>query len=295
MPAALADGLEVPSPLEPGARPVGDGGSLRQALTGDAAEIAGSCGDAEVGGGVADTTVADVAAQASDAGQEERERSEEQAIAPWRWWFALVRVCYHVFSILCIVSMNVRPTGKLVLKLLLFPVVLYQTVRHWCSGTYFPMTKADHVYILRFGRKIDKNPPQISAFTIFSMVWMGIFFSVVTLVDFIGSCQAYCINDQHGLCSQAFDEFGFKEQWSIRLRFAFYLFYILSAVKRFVLTLAFTFSLTLIITGLSAVTCGYGCCILCVFLIRPFTRDSQFLCIPCEYVYMYVSFFYRRI
>lgn len=291
--APTADSLEAPQPLqEGGARPDGGGSSLQQAFIAEGGRMQQQALAADAEGGGGGIATADVAVAA-----EQGEEHQEQAVPvpPWRWWLALAYVCYHVFFIFCVVSMSVEPKGKLVLTLLLLPVVVYQTAWHWCSGTYFPLTKADDIYILRFRRKIDKNPLQISAGTIFSMVWMGIFFSVITLVDFIRSCQAYCINDRQGLCSQAFDELSFEEQWSIRLRFVFYLFYILIAAKRFVLTLVFTLSLIFITAGLSAVTCGYGCCLMCVFLIRPFTRDSEFLCIPCEYVYRYVSFFYRHI
>jgi len=223
-------------------------------------------------------------------------------MASWRWWKAVVQVSYHVFFIASILWMNLHPSRgvqgaaktRAVLTAILAPAVLYQTVKSWWRGTYFPLTQSDSFHILRFGTKADRDPPWIGCDVVVCMVWMGLFYSALMIVSFAAACKDACFGEPSwGPCHARYDALTDMQRTNIQAHLIFYIVYAICRLKTLVLTCVFTVSLLIAAGGLSAVTCGYGCCVLCAFCVHGFNRESRFLCIPCSVLYEYVAFFYR--
>jgi len=238
--------------------------------------------------------------------------NSSQRVSCWKYLLAVVRSGVHMYQLFFIIYSGIFPPDYeglndqaqdyaatvRVFTILVGPFMIFETLRHWCRGTYFPMVAANSFYIVRFGTDIEKNPTEIKLFTVIAMVLMGFFLCICTMFGFLLANSMYCPGQRKWeTCDKAYMADNEWIRWRWMFQWYMYLALAIWRIKRFVLVYTFAFGLTVALFVLSCVTCGFGVPGLLIFwCIFGFKRDSKFCnIIPMAPLYDMIAFFYRHL
>merc|ERR1719473_2531893 len=78
-----------------------------------------------------------------------------------------------------------------VIGTLFYPLLVFQTARHWYAGTYFPLIAADSFYTARTGHRLDRRPQRIFYLTWWIMVYLAMGTMGVTAIYYLDLNCAY--------------------------------------------------------------------------------------------------------
>jgi hypothetical protein len=186
---------------------------------------------------------------------------------------------------------------KFWVTLLLVPFVLYETIKHWCSGTYFPMTYSDSFHEAFYGEKVDMMPGSVRRGTLVAMVIMGICLSLVSLANFLTvilklcpNSNATCEDEYHGLTSTL--------KLILWLQVAMYFVALLLRMKSLFFITLFTVAGTMSFMLLGVLTFGIAWIVICcLFSNGGIRRAREGQCCGCiaNGVYNFIAFFYTRV
>jgi len=235
-----------------------------------------------------------------------------QVVGWWPWTLAIIDIVSHVLKVVFIVYLAIlhlfqlddigyKPWVADVVRtkgtfcLLIAPWVIYETLRHWSRGTYFPMTASDSVYLLRFGRCVDTRPPKIRLSTIRNMLVLCHFTSLMCLLNFVIVDRTWKLNCTSGYGRGCANRI---EWWYLRINWYLLLFFILRQARQFVYDMFFTmiYLATLVfLLWFCIITLGLGCIPVYRHCVRGFDRDSTFCCVPVRFFFDMAAWFYQRI
>jgi len=222
---------------------------------------------------------------------------DEQPIASWEKALAAIRVVAHAGALTYLIWGGFKSDLGLsgLITLILSPLTVFMTVYNWCRGKYFPMTASDSFFLLRFGKRVDKNPPVIRAGAVLAMLVMGFFFSLCSFFVMSDVWGRYCPGAEEGdACMKEWHALSEMDQWKLRQQFWVGCVLAVLNVKVFflswclILIWVFTFSL------LGVLTCGYGYVVGIIWCFKGIRKESKFLGASCVGPYNMLAMFYRN-
>lgn len=232
---------------------------------------------------------------------------------------AFGKCCSHLFHIfmmvwVCVLWSDWRPSDcnvllsadcmyknagwiKVLATLLLVPFVLYETIKHWCSGTYFPMTCSDSFHEAFYGEKVDMMPGNVRRGTLLAMVIMGICLSLVSLANFLTVILKLC-PDSDAMCEDEYHKLTSTLKFVLWLQVAMYFVALLLQAKSLFFITLFTVAGTVGFTLLGVLTIGIAWIVICQLFsnggIRRANEGQRCGCIV-NGVYNFIAFFYSRV